>query len=84
MNDDFETEFSSVDEFMVWFKEWRNNQRRRPRVMTLGEYRAWLAAGDVISHPSSAPAFQGGLTIHFDGPPIIGRFDDENSVSSPS
>ncbi len=61
-----------------WFS-WRDSQRRRPRVMTAGEYAAWLRGGDTISSPTTANAFPGGLTIDFNTPPIIGRFGDERS-----
>lgn len=56
--------------------DWREEQRRRHRVMTYAEYMTWCRGGDAISCPSSANAFPGGLTIDFSEPGIIGRFED--------
>lgn len=59
-----------------WHK-WRDEQRRRPRIMTISEYMVWSRTGDAISDHTSASAFPGGLTIDFSAPPIIGLFKDE-------
>lgn len=47
------------------FFEWRNRERRKHRVMTAAEYFAWCRCGDILSHPSSANAFPGGVSIDF-------------------
>lgn len=62
-----------IDKFFAW----RESMRRKPRTMTIAEYSAWCRNGDAISHPSSANAFPGGLTITF-GPSagILGRVDE--------
>ena len=67
-----------MDELDKWF-EWRDRQRQRPRTMTLGEYECWCRGGDMISDPTTANAFPGGLTITFSGPAIIGRFADDGT-----
>jgi hypothetical protein len=54
---------------------WRDAMRRKHRTMTMGEYRAWLQGGDLISHPSKASNFLGGLTILLDTPAIIGKVE---------
>lgn len=58
-----------IDDWMTW----RDAERAKHRFMTAGEYWAWCRGGDAISHPSSANAFPGGLTIDFSAPTIIGR-----------
>jgi hypothetical protein len=55
-----------------WFA-WREAERRKRRVMTVGEYRAWCRGGDAISSSAEANPFPGGLTILLGTPPIIGR-----------
>lgn len=57
------------------FFEWRARQNRKHRVMTAGEHAAWLAGGDIISHPSNSGAMAGGLTILLNTPPVIGRIE---------
>ncbi len=57
------------DEWLAW----RDAEKKKHRVMTLGEYMAWSRGGDLISHPTSSNAFPGGLTILFNTPPVIGR-----------
>lgn len=66
---------ATKQELDEWFA-WRDSQRRRHRVMTAGEYAAWIRGGDAISCSTEAGAFPGGLTIDFNGPAIIGRFED--------
>lgn len=63
-----------------WFA-WRETERRKHRVMTLSEYRAWIVTGDSISHPSTTDAFPGGITIQFDARPgfIFGRTDSSSA-----
>lgn len=58
-----------IDDFFAW----RDRQRKRHRVMTMGEYQAWKSGGDMISHPSNSNCFLGGLTLLVDTPAIIGR-----------
>jgi len=54
---------------------WRQAEKRKHRIMTWSQYRAWIQGGDAISHPSTSNAFPGGLTIVPDDTPlpIIGR-----------
>jgi len=63
-----------MDELEQW-QSWRTEQRKKHRTMTWGEYMAWCRGGDSISRPYEANAFPGGLTIHFNTPPVIGRMD---------
>lgn len=66
-------DFQSAEEIF----DWRNEQRQRRRVMTMGEYSLWAKHGDFFDSPSSASAFRGGLTIIFDNrPPMYGGFED--------
>jgi len=64
-------DIKTIDDWVQWCDE----NRRKHRVMTVGEYRAWCAGGDEISHPGSSNAFPGGLTITL-GHAIIGRVID--------
>lgn len=65
--------FETADEIFAW----RDQQRRRHRVMTMGEYNAWAKSGDFFDSNVSADAFRGGLTIILDGrPTMYGGFDD--------
>jgi hypothetical protein len=73
-----ESTSTQVESFFLW----REEQRRKHRVMTWGEYAAWCRGGDAISSPSSSSAFPGGLTIIPDTPPIIGRVDDRSEGKS--
>lgn len=57
--------------------DWRNQQRQRHRVMTLGEYNLWCKVGDAFDDHCSTDTFRGGLTIVLDGrPPIFGGYED--------
>ncbi len=66
-----------ADEFFAW----RNTMRRKHRVMTWAEYRAWCRVGDDLSHSSDAGAFPGGLTIVFgSNSGIFGKCVDSTST----
>lgn len=67
-----ETKQQAIYEFL----KWREVQRKRHRVMTVGEYYAWRQGGDVLSSPTEANAFPCGLTIEY-GPGVIGRFCED-------
>lgn len=58
-----------------WF-EWRSKERAKHRVMTSAEYFAWCRSGDVLSSPSDANAFPGGITIDFSDNGILGKTAD--------
>lgn len=67
-------EFETPDEFFAW----RDQQRKRHRVMTTGEYALWCRGGDTFDFPTSSDCFRGGLTLILDGrPPIFGGFEDQ-------
>lgn len=64
---------------LSYWERWRDEQRKKHRFMTYGEYLAWTRGGDAISSSASANAFPGGLTIDFSTPPIIGRTDNDRT-----
>jgi hypothetical protein len=54
--------------------EWRDNIRRQPRTMTMGEYLAWAkGGGDAVSSSCSTAPGWSELTILLNTPPVIGR-----------
>lgn len=66
-------DFDTPEEIFAW----RKQQRKRRRVMTMGEYGLWCRGGDYFDHPSDASCFRGGLTLILDGrPPMFGGFED--------
>jgi hypothetical protein len=58
-------------ELDAWFA-WREKERQKDRVMTVGEYQAWCRGGDCLGWSGSTnPGFRN-LTIT-PGAPIIGQ-----------